>query len=84
MRRFFGFGLLAVMPFAAIAVLGAQYAPPTPPGQPAWAYGITVPPPAGTAMPPPAADSKDAKLHTLAGTDRTFTIAQIAESVRSG
>ena len=77
MRRFFGFGLLAVMPFAAIAVVGAQYAPPTPQGQPAWAYGITVPPPAGAAM-PAAADSKDPKLHTLAGTDKTFTIAQIA------
>jgi len=78
MRRFFGFGLLAVTPFVAIAVLGAQYAPPTPPGQPAWAYGITVPPAAGTPMPPPAAESKDATLHKLTGTDRTFTMAQIS------
>ena len=69
MRRFFGFGLLVVLPFAAIAVLGAQYAPPTPPGQPAWAYGISVPPPPGT---PAAPASADKTMYKLPGTDRTF------------
>jgi len=78
MRRFLGFALLALTPFVAVAIVGAQYAPPTPPGQPAWAYGITTPPPAGTTMPPPAAESKDPTPHKLAGTDRTFRIAQIA------
>jgi cytochrome c553 len=77
MRRFFGFGLLAVMPFAAIAVLGAQYAQPTPPGQPAWAYGITTPPPPGTPAMPPA--SEDKTVHKLPGTDRTFLRSQISD-----
>ncbi len=77
MRRFLGFGLLAVMPFAAIAVLGAQYAPPTPPGQPAWAYGISVPPPPGAPAMPPA--SEDKTMYKLPGTDRTFLRSQISD-----
>jgi len=78
MRRFLGFALLALTPFVAVAVVGAQYAQPTPPGQPAWAYGIPPAPQPGTAMPTPAAESKDPTSHKLPDTDRTFTMAQIA------
>jgi cytochrome c553 len=79
MRRFLGLGILALTPVVAVAVLEAQYAQPTPPGQPAWAYAIPIPPPtppAGTPAPtPPPADTT---MRTLPGTDRTFTRAQIS------
>lgn len=81
MRRFLGFGLLALIPFVAIAVVGAQYAQPTPPGQPAWAYAIPIPapaPPPGTPPPPPAPE--DTKAYSLPGTDRTFLRAQIRDT----
>jgi cytochrome c553 len=78
MRRFLGFGVLALAPFALVVVLGAQYAQPTPPGQPAWAYGIPPAPPAGATMPTPPAESKDATLKKIPGSDKAFTQAQIS------
>jgi len=78
MRRFLGFGVLALAPFAAVVVLGAPYAQPTPPGQPAWAYGIPPAAPPGATMPTPAAESKDPTLHKVPGSDKTFTQAQIS------
>jgi cytochrome c553 len=79
MRRFLGLGILVLLPVVAVAVLEAQYAQPTPPGQPAWAYAIPIPPPAppaGTAKPtPPPADTTK---RSLPGTDRTFTRAEIS------
>jgi cytochrome c553 len=80
MRRFLGFGILALIPFVAVAVLGAQYAQPTPAGQPAWAYAIPIPPPAppaGTPAPAPAA--ADPTIRNLPGSDKTFTRAQISD-----
>ena len=82
MRTFFGLGILALTPFVADAILGAQYAPPAQPGQPSWAYGIAAdyapPPPAGTPAQVPAA-SQDTTLHRLPGTDSAFTRAQIQD-----
>lgn len=81
MRRFLSLGILVLIPFVAVAVLGAQYAQPTPPGQPAWAYAIPIPPPtppAGTPAPAPAA--ADPTIRSLPGTDRTFTRAQISDA----
>jgi cytochrome c553 len=79
MRRFLGLGILVLLPVVAVAVLEAQYAQPTPPGQPAWAYAIPIPPPAppaGTAKPtPPPADTTK---RSLPGSDRTFTRAEIS------
>lgn len=81
MRRFLGFGILVLIPFAAVVVLGAQYAPPTPPGQPAWAYAIPIPPPAAPAgAPAPAAPPADTTPKSLPGTDRTFTRAEISNA----
>jgi len=80
MRRFLGLGILALIPFVAVAVLGAQYAQPTPAGQPAWAYAIPIPPPtppAGTPAPTPAA--ADPTIRSLPGSDKTFTRAQISD-----
>jgi len=80
MRRFLGFGILALIPFVAVAVLGAQYAQPTPAGQPAWAYAIPIPPPAppaGTPAPTPA--TADPTIRNLPGSDKTFTRAQISD-----
>jgi len=85
MRRFVVPGLLTSISLgplavAVVAVPGAQYASPAQAGQPAWAYGIAAesaaPPSGGTAAPaqPPQADTA---LHTLPGTDRTFTRAQV-------
>ena len=78
MRRFLGFGVLASAPFAVIVVLGAQYAQPTPPGQPAWAYGIPPAAPPGAVMPTPPAESKDTTMHKVPGSDKAFTQAQIS------
>jgi cytochrome c553 len=78
MRRFLGFGMLVLAPFAVIAVLGAQYAQPTPPGQPAWAYGIPPAAPPGTVMATPPAESKDPTMHKVPGSDKAFTQAQIS------
>jgi cytochrome c553 len=75
MRSILGIGLLIVTPFAALVVVGAQYAPPTPPGQPAWAYGISVPPPPGA--PPPPDPALDKTRYSLPGTDRTFLRSEI-------
>jgi len=80
MRRFLGFGVLALAPFAVVVVLGAQYAQPTPPGQPAWAYGIPPAAPPGATMPTPPAESKDATLLKVPGSDLTFTQAQISNA----
>jgi len=80
MRRFLGLWLLALIPFVAIAVVGAQYAQPTPAGQPAWAYAIPIQapaPPPGTPAPPAAPE--DTTVYKLPGTDRTFTRAQIRD-----
>ena len=71
MRRFLGFGMLALAPFVVVAVVGAQYAPPAQPGQPSWAYGIALNPA------PAAAPSQDTTPHTLPGADRNFTRTQI-------
>jgi cytochrome c553 len=81
MRRFFGLAILALIPLVAVAIVGAQYAQPTPAGQPAWAYAIPIPPPtppAGTPAPAPAA--ADPTIRSLPATDRTFTRAQISDA----
>jgi cytochrome c553 len=79
MRRLLGLGILGLIPFAAVAVLGAQYAQPTPPGQPAWAYAIPIPPPAPPAgTPAPTPPPPDTTKRSLPGTDRTFTRAEIS------
>ena len=78
MRRFLGFGVLALAPFALVVVVGAQYAQPTPPGQPAWAYGIPPAPQPGAVMATPAAESKDPTMHKVPGSDKSFTQAQIS------
>jgi cytochrome c553 len=81
MRRLLGLGILALLPLAAVALLEAQYAQPTPPGQPAWAYAIPVPPPpppAGAAAPTPP--PPDTTPRTLPGSERTFTRAQISDA----
>src|SRR5688572_11915592 len=89
MRRFLNLGILALIPFVAVAVLGAQYAQPTPSGQPAWAYAIPIPPaPAAAttptvppgATPAPAPPPADPTIRSLPGTDRTFTRAQISDA----
>jgi cytochrome c553 len=83
MRRFVGFGVLALMPVVAVVVLGAQapqnspYAQPTPPGQPAWAYAIPPPPPPGTPPAPGITPEEDAKVFSLPGSGKSFTRAQI-------
>src|SRR5581483_3321880 len=50
---------------------------PSGPNYPAWAYAITPPPPPGTPRPP--APPVDNSVHHIAGTDRGFTVAQIAD-----
>ena len=78
MRRFHVLGILALMPVVAVGVT-AQYAQPTPAGQPAWAYAIPIPPPAPAAGTPAAAPAPvDSTPRSLPGTDRTFTRAQIS------
>jgi cytochrome c553 len=79
MRRFLAFVVFAGVLF--VAVLGAQYAQPTPTGQPAWAYAIPIPPPAPPAGAPPAAQAPpDTTPRTLPGSFRTFTRAQISDA----
>ena len=81
MRRFLGLGFLALIPLLAVAIMEAQYAQPTPPGQPAWAYAIPIPPPAPARPPGGApAPAADPTLRSLTGTDRTFTRAQISDA----
>jgi len=83
MRRFHRLGILALIPFVAVAVVSAQYAQPTPAGQPAWAYAIPIPPatPApGAAAPAPTPAAADPTIRSLPGTDRTFTRAQISDA----
>ena len=85
MGRFSGVAIVAlVTAAAAVGVHGAQYAQPTPAGQPAWAYAIPIPPaapaaPAGGAAPAAPAAS-DATPRTLPGSDRTFTRAEISNA----
>jgi cytochrome c553 len=50
---------------------------PSGPNYPAWAYAITPPPPPGA--PRPAPEPVDTSVHHVAGTDRGFTVAQIAD-----
>jgi cytochrome c553 len=50
---------------------------PSGPNYPAWAYAITPPPPPGTPAAP--APPVDTSVHHIAGTDRGFTVAQIAD-----
>lgn len=78
MRRFSGLVCFALTSLVAVAIVAAQYAQPTPPGQPAWAYAIPIPPPGGTPAPPPAPD--DTTLYKLPGTDRTFMRSQIRDA----
>src|SRR5262245_22725864 len=79
MRRFLAFVIFAGVLF--VAVLGAQYAQPTPAGQPAWAYAIPIPPPAPAPGAPPAAQAPpDTTPRTLPGSFRTFTRAQISDA----
>jgi len=83
MRRFHRLGILALIPFVAVAVVSAQYAQPTPAGQPAWAYAIPIPPAtpaAGAAAPAPTPAAADPTIRSLPGTDRTFTRAQISDA----
>jgi cytochrome c553 len=77
MRRSVDVGILALVSVGTVALLGAQYAQPTSPGQPAWAYAIAPPPPEGTPAAPPVAD--DGTVWRLPGTDRTFTRTQIRD-----
>jgi len=70
----------ALVTTSVLAQRGGNAAPapaPSRPNYPAWAYAITPPPAPGT--PPPAAAPADTSLHHIAGTTRTFTIAQIAD-----
>jgi cytochrome c553 len=52
-------------------------AAPSGPGYPAWAYAITPPPPPGAPRPPAPPEDKEVKH--VAGTERSFTVAQIAD-----
>jgi cytochrome c553 len=82
MRRVPVLVIIALAPFMAVAA--AQYAQPTPAGQPAWAYAIPIPPPTpppGTAPATPAAPpAADPTRRSLPGSDRTFTRAQISDA----
>jgi cytochrome c553 len=74
--------ILCLATVAAIAALTAAALRaadgPSGPGYPAWAYAITPPPPPGTTPAPAPPVDKEPKH--LAGTTRTFTIAQIADA----
>ena len=61
--------MVAVVPFATVALTGAATQPP------AWAYAIPPAPPAGA---PPAQAPPDTSMKSLPGTTLTFTRQQIA------
>ena len=68
-----------LLAFLLLALTGAVAATESPPP---WAYGFKVPPPPGTLQVPPgkaAPPSTDPTKHSLAGTDRTFTRAEITD-----
>jgi cytochrome c553 len=71
MKRIFTAIVILGASLATVAVLRAANDPP------AWAYAVTPPPPPGTA-PAPAPEPDKAPKH-LAGTTRTFTVAQVAD-----
>jgi cytochrome c553 len=77
MRKLIEYAILVPTLSVAVAVLGAQYAPPTPPGQPAWAYAIPSPVPPTPAAAPATPDTTP---RTLPGSDKTFTRAQISDA----
>ena len=76
MKTRFCVAMLAAAAALGVVVLRAAD-DPTGPSYPAWAYAVTPPPPAGTPPAAPAAEA-DKTPKSLAGTTRTFTIAQIA------
>src|SRR2546426_1881006 len=72
MRRFVGFVVLAMVPFAAAVGLRAANDPP------AWAYAIPPAPPPGA--PAPAAAAPDPALRQLPGSTQSFPAAQIRDA----
>jgi cytochrome c553 len=71
----------AALTLAASLATGLATAVQADGGPPPWAYGFATPlpnPPPPQALPNPALQFNDAAQHTLPGTDRTFTRAQIS------